>query len=76
MIISDRIKTLAPWNKSYDKPRQYIQSRKITLLTKVCTVKAMVFPVVTYGCESWTVKKPKLSTEELMLMNCGSGEDS
>jgi len=76
VIISDRIKTLSPWNKSNDKPRQYIQSRNITLLTKVCTVKAMVFPLVTYGCESWTVKKPKLRTEELMLINCGSGEDS
>ena len=45
-----------------------------TLLTKVCLVKAMVFPVVMYGCESWTVKK--LNAEELMLLNCGVGEDS
>ena len=44
----------------------------ITLSTKVCLVKAMVFPVVMYGCESWTVK---LSAEELMLLNCGV-EDS
>ena len=50
------------------------KSRDITLLTKVCLVKAMVFPVVMYGCESWTVKK--VSTEELMLLNCGLGEDS
>ena len=48
--------------------------RDITLPTKVHLVKAMVFPVVTYGCESWTVKK--LSTEELMLLNCGVAEDS
>ena len=50
---------LAPWKKSYDKPRQHIkkQSRDITLLTKVCLVKAMVSPVVMYGCESWTIKK-------------------
>ena len=41
----------APWKKSYDKPRQHIRSRDITLPTKVCIVKAMVFPVVTYGCE-------------------------
>ena len=34
-----------------------LQSRDITLLTKVCIVKAMVFPVVMYGCESWTIKK-------------------
>ena len=51
-----------------------LNSRDITLPTKVCLVKAMVFPVVMYGCESWT--KRKLSTEELMLLNCGVGEDS
>ena len=50
------------------------KSRDITLPTKVHLVKAMLFPVVMYGCESWTVKK--LSTEELMLLNCGVGEDS
>ena len=52
------------------------KSRDITLLTKVHLVKAMVFPVVMYGCESWTVKKAELSAEELMLLNCGVGEDS
>ena len=51
-----------------------LKSRGITLPTKVCLVKAMVFPVVMYGCESWTVKN--LSTEELMLLNCDVGEDS
>ena len=50
------------------------KSRDITLPTKVRLVKAMVFPVVMYGCESWTVKK--LNVEELMLLNCGVGEDS
>ena len=50
------------------------KSRDITLLTKVHLVKAMVFPVVMYGCESWTIRE--LSTEELMLLNCGVGEDS
>ena len=48
---------LAPWKKSYEQPRQHINSRDITLPTKVCLVKAMVFPVVMYGCDSWTVKK-------------------
>ena len=48
---------LAPWNKSYDKPRQHIKSRDITLPTKVRIIKAMIFPVVMYRCESWTVKK-------------------
>ena len=51
-----------------------LKSRDITLPTKVHLVKAMVFPVVMYGCESWTVKR--LNTEELMLLNCGDGEDS
>ena len=50
------------------------KSRDITLLTKVHLVRAMVFPVVMYGCESWTVKKAEY--EELMLLNCGVGEDS
>src|SRR5574340_1128574 len=50
------------------------KSRAITLPTKVRLVKAMVFPVVMYGCESWMVKK--LSTKELMLLNCGVGEGS
>ena len=52
-----------------------LKSRDITLPTKVHLVKAMVFPVVMYGCESWTIKK-KLSSEKLMLLNCGVGEDS
>ena len=51
-----------------------LKSRDITLPTKVRLAKAVVFPVVMYGCESWTMKK--LSTEELMLLNCGVGEDS
>ena len=50
-------KTLAPWKKSYDQLRQHIKSRDITLPAKVHLVKAMVFPVVMYGCESWTIKK-------------------
>ena len=49
------------------------KSRDITVSTNVHLVKAMVFPVVMYGCESWT---KELSTEELMLLNCGVGEDS
>ena len=49
------------------------KSKDITLPTKVHLVKAMVFPVVMYGCESWTIK---LSMEELMLLNCGVGEGS
>ena len=51
-----------------------LKSRDITLLTKVHIVKAIVFPVVVYGCESWTIKKA--DAEELMLSSCGVGEDS
>ena len=50
------------------------KSRDITLPTKVHLVKAMVFPVVMYRCESWTRKK--LSAKELTFLNCGAGEDS
>ena len=50
-----------------------LKSRDITLQTKVHLVRAMVFPVVMYGCESWTIKK---AVKELMLLNCGVGEDS
>ena len=53
-----------------------LKSRDITLPTNVHLVKAMVFPVVMYGCEIWTGYERKLSTEELMLLNCGVREDS
>ena len=51
-----------------------LKSRDITLSTKVSLVKAMVFPEVMYGCESWTVKKAE--RQKLMVLNCGVGEDS
>ena len=51
-----------------------LKSRDITLLTKVCLVKAMVFTVVMHGCEIGAIKKAEC--EELMLLNCGVGEDS
>ena len=54
---SHEIKTLTPWKKSYDQPRQHIKKQRHYLPTKVRLVKAMVFPVVMYGCESWTIKK-------------------
>ena len=50
-----------------------LKSRDITLLTEVHIVKAMVFPVVMYGCESWTIRK--VNAEELMLLSNGAGED-
>ena len=58
--------------KSMTNLNSILKSRDITLPTKVRLVKAMLFPVVMYGCESWTIKKAK----ELMLLNCGVGEDS
>ena len=51
-----------------------LKRRDITLPTKVQIVKAVVFPVAMYRCESWTIKR--LGAEELMLLNCGVGEDS
>ena len=53
-----------------------LKSRDVTLLTNIHLIKVMVFPVVMYGCESWTIKKKKLSAEELMPSNHGAGEDS
>ena len=53
-----------------------LKSRNIILLTKVRIVKAMVFPIVVYGCESWTTLTNKAECEELMLPNCCAGEDS
>ena len=52
-----------------------LKSRGITLSTKVYLVKAMVFPVVMYGCDSWSIKKAE-RRRKLMLLNCGVGEDS
>ena len=65
------MKLKGAWKNSYDK-LSVLKSREITSLTKVCIVKAVVFPVVMCGCESWTIKKAE--TEELMLLNCGVGE--
>ena len=51
-----------------------LESRDITLPTKICILKAMVFLVVMYGCKSWTIRR--LRAKELMLSNCGAGKDS
>ena len=68
---------LAPCKKKKKKAMtnldSILKSRDITLLTKVCIVKALVCPVVIYGCESWAIK---LTTEELMLLDCGVREHS
>ena len=60
--------------KAMINPGSILKSRDITLLTMVHLLKAMIFPVVMYGCEIWIIKK--LSTEELKLLNCAVGEDS
>ena len=65
---------LLPGRKVMTNLDSILKSRDIILPTKVHLVKAMVFPVVMYGCESWTIKK--LSAEELMLLKCGVGENS
>ena len=57
MTAAMKLKDAYSLEESYDQPRQHIKNRDITLPTKVCLVKAMVFPVVMYGCESWTIKK-------------------
>ena len=51
-----------------------LKTRDITLPAKVCLVKAMVYPIVMYGCESWTIRR--LSAKELMFLNCGAREES
>ena len=61
---------LTPWKESYDQPRQHIQNRDITLPTKVRLVKATVFPVVMYGCESWTVKKAECRRIDAFELLC------
>ena len=65
---------LLPGKKVMTNVDSILKSRDITLPTKVRLVKALVFPVVMYGCDSWTIKKA--STRELMLLNCGVGEHS
>ena len=64
---SHEIKTIAPWKKAMTNLDSVLKSRDIILLTKAHLVKAMVFPVVMYACESWTIKKAKC--EELMILN-------
>ena len=63
-----------PWKKIMTNLERILKSRDITLPTKVHQVKAMFFPVVMYGSESWTLRKAE--HEELMLLNCSVGEES
>ena len=61
---------LAPWKKAMTNLDSLLKSRDITLPKKVCLVKAMVFPVVTYGCESWTIKKAECLTTDAFELWC------
>ena len=74
VIVATKLRPLLLERKAMTKLDSILKSRDITLPTNVHLVKAMGFPVVMYGCESWTIKR--LSVEELMLLNCGVGEDS
>ena len=67
-----KLKDTCSLEENYDQPRQHIKKQRHYFANKTPSTKAMVFPVVMYGCESWTVKK----AEELMVLNCGVGEDS
>ena len=63
-------KMLPPWKKSYDQPRQHIKKQRHYFTTKACLVKAMVFPVVMYGCESWTIKKAEHQRMDAFELCC------
>ena len=65
---------LAPGRKAMTNLDSVLKHRDVTLLTKVHLVKAMVFPVVMYGCENWTIEKAEC--RRMMLLNCGVREDS
>ena len=61
---------LAPWKKIYDKPRQHIKNRDITLVTKICLVKTMFFLAVMYRCENWTIQKAMCQTIDAFKLCC------
>ena len=63
---------IASWQEKYDKSRQCVKKQRHYSSDKVCIVKDMLFPVLTYGCESWRVRRQ--NAEELMPLNCGAGE--
>ena len=61
---------LATWKESYDKLRQHIKKQRHHFADKVCRVKAMVFPVVMYGCKSWTIKKAECQRIDAFKLRC------
>ena len=74
MTASMKLRPLLLGRRAVIKLDSILKNRDITLLTKVHIVRVMVFPLVMYGCESWTIKD--LGIKELMLLSCGAGEDS
>ena len=68
-----KLKEAAPWKKSYDKLRQHIKKQRHHFANKVGIIKAMVFPVVMYGCESWTIKKIESQRTESFKLCCWRG---
>ena len=68
-----KLKDTCSLEESYDKPRQHIKKQRHDFTNKGPSSQRYGFPIVMYGCESWTIK---LSTKELMLLKCGVGEDS
>ena len=60
----------APWRKSYEQPRQHIKKKRHYLPRKVHIVKAMVFPVVIYGCDSWSIKKAERRRTDAFELWC------
>ena len=64
------LKTVTPWKESYDQPRQHIKKQRHYFVNKVLLVKAMAFPVVMYGCESWTIKKAECQRIDAFELWC------
>ena len=74
VTIAVKLKDACSFEKSYDQPRQHFKKQRCYFADKDHLVTAMVFPVVMYGCKSWTIKKAE--PEELVLFKCSVGEDS
>ena len=69
-----KLKMLTPWKKSYDQPRQHIKKQRYYFAIKFHLVKTMVFPVVMYGCEIWTVKKAERQRIDAFELWCWRSE--
>ena len=70
VIEAKKLKDTTPWKKSYDQPRQCIKKQSITLPTKFRLAKAMIFPIVMYGCENWIIKKAEHRRIDAFELQC------